>query len=67
MYKEVRITSLNGAAVQLTFEMVRRHKAQRKSLVIVRTTKLRGDLKYEAKRRQIRQIAKHYIKFPLLN
>ena len=38
MYKEVRNTSLNGAVAKLTSEMVGRHKAQRESLVIVRTT-----------------------------
>ena len=66
MYKEVRSTSLNSAVVQLTSEMVGRHKEQRESLVIVRTTELKGDLEHEAKRRQIRQVAKHDIKFPLL-
>ena len=59
MYKEVRSTSLNGAVAQLTSEMVGRHKAQRESLVIVRTTELKGDLEHEAKRRQIRQVAKY--------
>ena len=67
MYKEVRNISLNGAVAKLTSEMVGRHKAQRESLVIVRTTELKGDLEHEAKRRQIRQVVKHYIKFPLLH
>lgn len=66
MYKEVRSTTLNGAVHQLTSEMVGRHKAQRESLVIVRTTVLKGDMEHEAKRRHIRQVAKHDIKFPLL-
>ena len=66
MYKEVINTSLNGAVAKLTSEMVGRHRAQRESLVIVRTTELKGDLEHEAKRRQIRQVVKHYIKFPLL-
>ena len=48
--------------------MVGRHKAQRESLVIVRTTELKSqNLEHEAKRRQIRQVAKHDIKFPLLH
>ena len=67
MYKEVRSTSLNGAVAKLTSEMVGRHKAQRESLVIIRTTELKRDLEHEAKRTQIRQVAKHYIKFPLLH
>ena len=67
MYKEVRSTSLNGAVAQLTSEMVGRHKAQRESLVIVRTTELKGNMEHDAKRRQIRQVAKHDIKFPLLH
>ena len=67
LYKEVRNTSLNGAVAKLTSEMVGRHKAQRESLVIVRTTELKGDLEHEAKRRQTRQVVKHYIKFPLLH
>ena len=68
MYKEVRSTSLNGAVAQLTSEMVGRHKAQRESLVIVRTTVLKSNnLEHDAKRRQIRQVAKHDIKFPLLH
>ena len=67
MYKEVRNTSLNSAVAQLTSEMVGRHKEQRESLVIVRTTELKGDLEHEAKRRQIRQVAKYDINFPLLH
>ena len=67
MYKEVRTTSLNGAVAQLTSEMVARHKAQRESLVIVRTTELKLELEHNAKRRQIRQVAKHDIKFSLFH
>ena len=67
LYKEVRSTTLNGAIHQLTCEMAGRHKAQRESLVIVRTTELKGDIEHEAKRRQIRQVAKKDIKFPLLH
>ena len=47
--------------------MVGRHKAQRESLVIVRTTELKGDMEHKAKRRQIRQVARHDIQFPLLH
>lgn len=47
--------------------MVGRYKAQRESLVIVRTTELKGDLEHEAKRGQIRQVVKHYIRFQLLH
>lgn len=67
MYKEFRSTSLNGAVDQLTSEMVGRHKAQRESLVIVRTTVLKGDIEKEAKRVYIKQIMKHDVRFPLLN
>ena len=51
LYKEFRSTSLNGAVDQLYSEMVGRHKAQRESLVIVRTTILKGNVEKEAKRR----------------
>ena len=47
--------------------MVGIHKAQRESSVIVTTTQLKGDLEHNAKRRQIRQVEKHDIKFPLLH
>ena len=58
---------MNGAFAQLKAEMVGRHKAQRESLVIVRTTELKGELEHEAKRRQIRLVSNHDIKFPLLH
>ena len=67
LYKEFRSTSLNGAVDQLTSEMVGRHKAQRESLVIVRTTVIKGDVEHEAKRNYIKQIMKHDMKFPLLH
>ena len=66
LYKEFRSTSLNGAVDQLYSEMVGRHKAQRESLVIVRTTILKGNVEKEAKRHYIRQIVKEGVKFPLL-
>ena len=47
--------------------MVGINKAQRESSAIVTTTQLKGDLEHNAKRRQIRQVAKHDIKFPLLH
>ena len=43
------------------------HKTQRESLVIVRKTELKGDLEHDAKRRQIKQVAKYDSKFPLLH
>ena len=46
--------------------MVGIHKAKRESSVIVTTTQLKDDLEHNAKRRQIRQVAKHDIKFPSL-
>jgi large subunit ribosomal protein L18Ae len=66
LYKEFRSTSLNGAVDQLYSEMVGRHKAQRESLVIVRTTILKGNVEKEAKRNYIRQVVKDGVKFPLL-
>lgn len=48
-------------------EMSGRHKAQRESLVVVRTTELKGDIEKEAKRNYTRQIAREGIKFPLLH
>ena len=68
MYKEVRSTTLNGAVSQLTSEMAGRHKAQRESLVIVRTQVLKSkNLEHDAKRRQIRQIMRHDLRFPILH
>lgn len=67
LYKEFRSTSLNGAVDQLNSEMVGRHKAQKESLVVVRTTLLKGKIEEEAKRNYIRQIAKNDAKFPILS
>lgn len=47
--------------------MAGRHKAQRESLVIVRTTEITGDVAEEAKRSYTSQILKKGIKFPLLH
>ncbi len=47
--------------------MAGRHKAQRESLVIVRTTEITGDVAENAKRTYITQVAKEGIKFPLLH
>jgi large subunit ribosomal protein L18Ae len=47
--------------------MAGRHKAQRESLVIVRTTELTGDVAEESKRNYTSQILKEGIKFPLLH
>ena len=46
--------------------MAGRHKAQRESLVIVRTTELTGDVSEVSKRSYTSQILKEGIKFPLL-
>jgi large subunit ribosomal protein L18Ae len=47
-------------------EMAGRHKAQRESLVIVRTTEIAGDLSKNSKRSYTAQIVKEGIKFPQL-
>jgi len=47
-------------------EMAGRHKAQRESLVIIRTTEIKGDVAENAKRTYSTQVAKEGIKFPLL-
>jgi len=46
--------------------MAGRHKAQRESLVIIRTTEIKGDVVKEAKRSYTVQVAREGIKFPLL-
>ena len=66
LYKEFRSTSLTGAVDQLYSDMVGRHKAQRESLVIVRTTEIKGDVEKLSKRAYTKQIVKEGIKFPLL-
>jgi large subunit ribosomal protein L18Ae len=66
LYKEFRSTTLNGAVAQLYSEMAGRHKAQRESLVIIRTTEVTGDVVENAKRTYTTQVAKEGIKFPLL-
>ena len=65
LYKEFRSTSLNGAVDQLYSEMVGRHKAQRESLVVVRTTVLK-DPENTCRRNYIKQIVRKEAKFPLL-
>lgn len=47
--------------------MAGRHKAQRESLVIVRTTEVVGNAAEEAKRSYTTQILREGIKFPLLH
>ena len=47
--------------------MAGRHKAQRESLVIVRTTEIVGNAAEEAKRNYTTQILREGIKFPLLH
>lgn len=47
--------------------MAGRHKAQRESLTIVRTTELKGDLVKGARRAQIRMISRPGVKFPVLH
>ena len=46
--------------------MAGRHKAQRESLVIVRTTEIVGDLAENAKRVYSSQVVKDGVRFPLL-
>ena len=47
--------------------MAGRHKAQRESLVIVRTTQIRGkNLEKECRRTYTKQLVKEGIKFPIL-
>ena len=46
--------------------MAGRHKAQRESLVIVRTTEITGDVTENAKRTYSSQVARDGVKFPLL-
>ena len=67
LYKEFRATTLNGAVTQMYSEMAGRHKAQRESLTIVRTTELKGDLVKTSRRTYIRQIVKANARFPLLH
>jgi hypothetical protein len=43
-----------------------RHKAQRESVTIVRTTEITGDIEKEARRPYIKQIVKEGVKFPIL-
>ena len=47
--------------------MAGRHKAQRESLVIVRTKEITGDIEKESRRPYTKQIAKDGVKFPLLD
>jgi hypothetical protein len=47
-------------------EMAGRHKAQRESLVIVRTTEITGDVQENAKRVYTTQVTKDTVKFPVL-
>ncbi len=67
LYKEFRSTSLNGAVSQMYSEMAGRHKAQRESLTIIRTTELTGDLVKNCRRAYIRQIVRPDVKFPQLH
>lgn len=47
--------------------MAGRHKAQRESLSIIRTTELKGDLVKNCRRVYIRQIVRPNVKFPILH
>ena len=47
--------------------MAGRHKAQRESLTVIRTTELKGDLLKTCRRAYIRQIVRPNIKFPILH
>lgn len=48
-------------------EMAGRHKAQRESLHIVRTTEVKGDLVKNSRRAYIRQIVRPGARFPVLH
>lgn len=47
--------------------MAGRHKAQRESLVVIKTTELKGDITKTCRRVYTRQIAKPDCKFPILH
>ena len=47
--------------------MAGRHKAQRESLTIIRTTEIKGDLVKNVRRAYIRQIVRPNVKFPVLH
>ena len=66
IYKEVRSISLNAVVAKLTSQIVGRHETQRESLAIVTITELKGYIEHNTKKKQIRKISKHDIKFPLL-
>jgi large subunit ribosomal protein L18Ae len=71
LYKEFRSTTLTGAIHQLYSELAGRHKAQRESVTIVRTTEIRAtkDEKIEdkVKRASIKQVVREGVKFPVLS
>ncbi len=64
LYKEFRSTSLNGAINQLYSELAGRHKAQRESVTIVRTTEVTKD--DDVKRVTLKQVVRDGVKFPIL-
>jgi len=47
--------------------MAGRHKAQRESLVVIKTTELKGDLVKNCRRVYVRQIVRPNVKFPILH
>merc|ERR1712032_1346197 len=67
LYKEYRSLTLNGACDQLYNEMAGRHKAQRESVTIVRTSVLSGNVEETCRRLYTRQIVKDGVRFPVLN
>ena len=64
LYKEFRSTTLNGAINQLYSELAGRHKAQRESITIVRTTEIHNS--EDVKRLTLKQVVKDGVKFPVL-
>jgi large subunit ribosomal protein L18Ae len=64
LYKEFRSTTLNGAINQLYSELSGRHKAQRESVTIVRTTEIHND--DDIKRNTLKQVVKDGVRFPIL-
>jgi hypothetical protein len=47
--------------------MTGRHKAQRESLVVIRTAELQGNIEKVARRASIRMITRPGVKFPILH
>ena len=66
MYKEYRSTSLCGAIEQLYQDLAGRHRGQRESIHIIRTTEIQNAAK-DARRYSVRQLLRPNLKFPKLH